>query len=406
MRVAYFSTEYPPLVYGGLGVYVDSMSKALVSLGQEISVFTLGKEGLKRHEILGGVDVFRETPVSMRDGIEVFLSSDALAWGSSLDFLMDLLSYNQLSAADLLGEGPFDLCVAHDWLGLPGGMAAKRAGVPLIYHVHGLEIGRSDSPNPQLVALERKGALTADLVLTVSRAMKLQIVSMGVPEERIRVCHHGVDSEFFDPDRAEPKKLQALRKKYNFRDDDVIVLFMGRLEPVKGLVQLFSSMSAVVSSHPEAKLLVVGKGSLEDWARKEAERLGFVTLVTDFLEPQEKMYHYALADVCVFPSIYEPFGIVALEAAAMGKPAVVGASGTSGLGEIVENPGQVEPTGVHVDGRSPEDIAWGINLVLENSERMKDWGRNARKRVELEFTLLKAAKRTLEIYEEAAASRS
>lgn len=406
MRVAYFSTEYPPLVYGGLGVYVDSMSKALVSLGQEISVFTLGKEGLKRHEILGGVDVFRETPVSMRDGIEVFLSSDALAWGSSLDFLMDLLSYNQLSAADLLGEGPFDLCVAHDWLGLPGGMAAKRAGVPLIYHVHGLEIGRSDSPNPQLVALERKGALTADLVLTVSRAMKLQIVSMGVPEERIRVCHHGVDSEFFDPDRAEPKKLQALRKKYNFRDDDVIVLFMGRLEPVKGLVQLFSSMSAVVSRHPEAKLLVVGKGSLEDWARKEAERLGFVTLVTDFLEPQEKMYHYALADVCVFPSIYEPFGIVALEAAAMGKPAVVGASGTSGLGEIVENPGQVEPTGVHVDGRSPEDIAWGINLVLENSERMKDWGRNARKRVELEFTLLKAAKRTLEIYEEAAASRS
>ena len=155
MRVAYLSTEYPPLVYGGLGVYVESMSKALVSLGQEISVFTLGKEGLKRHEELGGVDVFRETPVPMRDGMEFFLSAETIAWGSGLDFLMDLLSYNQLAAADLLREGPFDLCVAHDWLGLPGGMAVKRAGNPLIYHVHGLEIGRSESPNPQLMALER-----------------------------------------------------------------------------------------------------------------------------------------------------------------------------------------------------------------------------------------------------------
>jgi glycogen(starch) synthase len=406
MRVAYLSTEYPPLVYGGLGVYVESMSKALVSLGQEISVFTFGKEGLKRYEELGGVDAFRETPVSMRDGMEVFLSSEALAWGSSLDFLMDLLSYNQLAAADLLREGPFDLCIAHDWLGLPGGMAAKRAGIPLIYHVHGLEIGRSDSPNPQLVALERKGALSANLVLTVSRAMKRQIVGMGVPDGKIRVCYHGIDSVFFDPDRAEPEKLEALRKKYGFRDDDMIVIFMGRLEPVKGLVQLFSAMPAVVSRHPEAKLLVVGKGSLEEWARKEAKRLGFVTLVTDFLDHEEKMRHYALADLCVFPSLYEPFGIVALEAAAMGKPAVVGASGTSGLGEIVENPAQAKPTGVHVDGRSPEDIAWGINLALEKPERLKDWGRNARARAEQEFTLLKAAKRTLQIYEEAAASRS
>lgn len=406
MRVAYFSTEYPPLVYGGLGVYVESISKALASLGQEISVFTWGKEGLKRHEVFEKVSAFRETPVPMRDGMEIFLSPEALAWGSGLDFLMDLLSYNQLAAADLLCEEPFDLCVAHDWLGLPGGMAVKRAGVSLIYHVHGLEIGRSDNPNPQLVALERKGALTADIVLTVSYAMKLQIVSMGVPEEKIRVCHHGVDAEFFNPERVDPAKLQALRDRYGFGEEDQIVLFLGRLEPVKGLVQLFSAMSEVVSRHPKAKLLVVGRGSLEDWAREEAKHLGFVTLVTDFIDPEEKMYHYALADLSVFPSLYEPFGIVALEAAAMGKPAVVGASGTSGLGEIVENPGQVKPTGVHVDGRSPEDIAWGINLALEDPERLKEWGRNARARVEQEFTLMKAAKRTLAIYEEAAASRS
>lgn len=406
MRVAYLSTEYPPLVYGGLGVYVDSISRALATLGQGISVFTLGSGALKRYEELGGVEAFRETPVGMRDGLEIFLSAEALAWGSSLDFLIDLLSYNQLAASDLLREGPFDLCVAQDWLGLSGGMAAKRAGVPLIYHVHGLEVGRSESPNPQLVALERKGALAANLVLTVSSAMKKQIEGLGVPEEKIRVCYHGVDSAFFDPRRVEPEELQALRERYSLREDDLIVLFLGRLEPVKGLVQLFSAMSSVVRSHPKAKLLVVGQGSLENWAREEAKRLGFVTLVTDFLDPQEKMNHYALADLCVFPSLYEPFGIVALEAAAMGKAAVVGASGTSGLGEIVENPAQERPTGVHVDGRRPVDIAWGINLALGDRERLRVWGRNARERAELEFTWQSAAKRTLEIYEEAAASRS
>ena len=82
------------------------------------------------------------------------------------------------------------------------------------------------------------------------------------------------------------------------------------------------------------------------------------------------MYHYALADLCVFPSLYEPFGIVALEAAAMGKPAVVGAAGTSGLAEIVENPADSRPTGVHVNARDPGDIAWGINLALEDLERL------------------------------------
>ena len=94
-----------------------------------------------------GVEVFREAPVPMKDGLEVFLSHETLAWGNGLNFLLDLLAYNQLSAADVIESGPFDLCVAHDWLGLPGGMAAKNKGIPMIFHVHGLEIGRSENPN-------------------------------------------------------------------------------------------------------------------------------------------------------------------------------------------------------------------------------------------------------------------
>lgn len=404
MRIAYFSTEYPPLIYGGLGVYVDAISRELVDLGEMISVFTWGDGRIERHEDIEGVEVFRENPVSMRDGLKIFLSPETLAWGSGLDFLMDLMSYNQLCAADLIMSGPFDLCVAHDWLALPGGMAVRSKGVPMIYHVHGLEIGRSPNPNHQIVALERRGAEVADAVITVSEAMAQELLGMGVSADKVHVCYHGVDAKFFDPSRVDPERLLSLRKRYGFGEDDIIVLFVGRLEPVKGVIQLFEAMSSVVKEHPHAKLLVVGKGTLEAQAKAYADRTGVVTLVTDFLDAEAKMYHYALADLCVFPSLYEPFGIVALEAAAMGKAAVVGARGTSGLREIVENPASKRPTGVHVNARDHSDIAWGINLALEDSSRLKGWGDNARKRVLDLFTWEKAAKKTIQIYREVAAS--
>jgi len=402
MRIAYFSTEFPPLIYGGLGVYVDNISRQLINLDQRISVFTWGNDKLPRHEIASGVEVFRETPVPMRDSLEIFLSQESRSWGEGLNFMLDLFSYNQLSASDLLLEGPFDLAVAHDWLGLSGGMAVKKAGVPFIFHVHGLEAGRSESPNAQLVALEKKGADVADLVITVSEAMKRELVSLGTDQEKIRVCYHGVDAEFFDPDQADPGRLAALRQKFGFAEDDIVVLFMGRLEPVKGILQLFSALAKVRAEHPGVKLLVVGKGNLEGFARLEAERLGGVALVTDFLDAEDKLHIYALADLCVFPSLYEPFGIVALEAAAMGRAAVVGAAGTSGLGEIVQNPATARPTGVHVNARDPADIAWGINLALQDKKRLKSWGKNARRRALDEFTWQKAAERTLQIYKEVA----
>jgi glycosyltransferase involved in cell wall biosynthesis len=404
MRTAYLSVEFPPRIFGGLGVYVDEISQELVSLGESISVFTLGDGNLPRYQDMNGVEVFRLNPVALRDGLDLFLSPQTLAWGEGLRFLEDLISLNQLSAASIMENGPFDLCVAHDWLGLFGGLAVKRVGVPLIYHVHGLEVGRSDSPNPQIAALEKKGGEMADCVITVSEAMKREMIDLGTPAEKMSVCYHGVNADFFSPERANPDDLALLRKRYGFSEDDIIILFVGRLEPVKGVRELLSAFPRVLAGHSNARLLVVGRGSLEGYATEEAKRQGkgSVTIVTDFLEPEDKMLHYALADLCVFPSIYEPFGIVALEAGAMGKPAVVGAAGTSGLAEIVNNPAAEQPTGIHVNARDPADIAWGINLALEDRDRLASWGKNARKRVQEEFTWRKAAERTLAIYREIA----
>ena len=232
MRIAYLSLEFPPRIFGGLGVYVDEISRELVSLGEKISVFTLGDNRLERHQDMNGVEVFREVTVPIRDGLEIFLSPETLSWGEGLYFLLDLFSLNQLAAARLMENGPVHLCVAHDWLGLLGAMAIKREGIPMIFHVHGLEVGRSDNPNQQLVALEKKGAEVADLIITVSEAMKQELVSLGVEAKKVHVCYHGVDGVFFNPDRADPRRLATLRKRYGYAEDDVIVLFMGRLASV------------------------------------------------------------------------------------------------------------------------------------------------------------------------------
>jgi hypothetical protein len=96
LRIAYISTEYPPLVYGGLGVYVDNISLELSGLGQRISIFTWGDDLTQNHENRGDIEIFREKPVSIKDGLEIFLSPQSLAWGSGLGFLMDLFSFNQL----------------------------------------------------------------------------------------------------------------------------------------------------------------------------------------------------------------------------------------------------------------------------------------------------------------------
>lgn len=402
MKIAYFSIEFPPRVFGGLGVYADFISRELTSLGNEIVVFTWGDQLLKRRQGRGGVTACREIPLPLKDSIEIFLSHETHAWGEGLDFLYDLLSYNQLAASRFMEEGPFDICAAHDWLGLPGAMAVKRmTGTPLIYHVHSTEIGRSLSPNPQLVSLEIKGASISDAIITVSESMKDLLVGQGFPKEKVYVCHNGVDTKAFSPSSIKPNKLEELRSSYGIGENDCVILFLGRLEPVKGAIQLIQAMPYVLEKNPNSKLIIVGRGTLEESAKKAAEPLGDrVEFNSDFLDLASKVHHYALADLCVFPSLYEPFGIVALEAAAMEKASVVGASGTSGLREIVENPTSTSPTGVHVNPHDPRDIAWGINLALEDKSMLETWGKNARKRCLENFTWSIAAEKTIQIYRE------
>lgn len=160
-------------------------------------------------------------------------------------------------------------------------------------------------------------------------------------------------------------------------------------------------MSSVLKDYPKTKLVILGKGEEEKDVNALAGRLGIqqdMHYDFEFIPEEDRISYYAAADMCVFPSVYEPFGIVCLEAMSMAKPVVVGANGVVGFKEQVVSNGP-DQNGIHVNGNDPVDIAWGIREVLKNPERAKKWGENGRQRVLQYFTWDKAAKQTLELYE-------
>ncbi len=223
----------------------------------------------------------------------------------------------------------------------------------------------------------------------------------GWPKSKISVVWNGVDPEYYNPRNCKPEDVEAVRNRYKIGPDEKMVLFLGRLTWVKGVTNLVQAMPTVLADYPHTKLVILGKGEQQNDIVETANRLGISEKVAcrfEFVPEKERILHYAAADVCIFPSTYEPFGIVSLEAMSMEKPIIVGAQGTVGFREQVIPTGP-DQNGVHVNGGNSSDIAWGINETLSDTERAKKWGINGRKRVLQYFTWREAAEQTLRIYE-------
>jgi len=409
MRIALFVWEYPPTIAGGLGTYAQNMAPGLVKMGHEVSVFTLNRGGLPTREALDGVEVHRPI-IADASGVFSLIADHSLRkWGSGLKLFSDIAIYNILSATKLLNdlnvdEGcKFDMVSFHDWLSSIAGLIVKHnSELPCVFHVHSTEWGRTNGRGSEVVAnIERTAAEEADQVVTVSNAMKLDLTRHGWKEDKINVVWNGVDPVKYDPSRYSQSDVQAIRKKYNVSGDERMVLFVGRLTNVKGAVELVRAMTEVHKRSPKAKLVILGIGEQENEIHSLVNSLGLsqsVKLQFEFVSEEERILHYAASDVCVFPSTYEPFGIVSLEAMAMAKPVVVGARGVVGFAEQVV-PNGADKCGIHVNGGDPNDIAWGINEVLRDRDEAKAWGLNGRRRVLDCFTWEKAVSETLRIYQ-------
>jgi glycosyltransferase involved in cell wall biosynthesis len=409
LRIGFFVWEYPPQLVGGLGTYAEYITRELVELGHDVTVFTLNPGNLKTKEVMNGVEVHRPMIVDASNVFPMFVTNDLLRWGTNIRFFSDIFIYNVLSASKLVNglikkEGyKFDVMCVHDWLSSMAGMITKNEmKMPLVFHAHSTEWGRSGGQGSEVVShLESDAARLADRIITVSYAMRDDLVRHGWAESKIHVVWNGVDPERYNPLNCEKEDVSKIREKYGIPSDWNFLLFVGRLTWVKSVRNLVQALPIVLEEYPKTKLVILGKGEEQKDIVEMTERLGIrenVICRFEFVPEDERIMHYAAADVCIFPSVYEPFGIVSLEAMAMAKPIVIGAHGVVGFREQV-NPSGPGQNGIHINGEDFADIAWGIKETLKDPQKAKLWGENGRKRVLEFFTWKKVAEQTIEIYE-------
>ncbi len=414
MRLAALVYEYPPKIVGGLGTYAAEITRKFVLSENDVSVFTMNDDegALPTRELWRGIEIHRPLHIDVSDSLPDVIAEDVRKWGRGIQFFSKILVYNYLSASKIVNElvkkegFKYDVLVAHDWLSVIAGITAKRElGLPLVFDVHSTEKGRTLGNGSEVVSsIEHRGGQMADLVITVSNAMRDELIELGFPKEKIRVCYNGVDPEKYSPEQVDEAKRKEIRNSYGLEDEDQMILFIGRLVWIKGADKLIMAMPHVLQKIPNAKLVIVGLGDMEEHLKSMVKGLNLQNAVKfrfEFVSEEERIAHYAACDLAVFPSLYEPFGIVALEAMSMEKPVVVGASGVSGMREIVITDGP-EQCGFHINPSDPVDIAWGIISCLQNNDRKLEFGKNGRKRVLTEFTWDAIAEKTLEIYREVA----
>jgi len=364
---------------------------------------------MKTREIIQGVEVHRPLIADASNIWPFFVIDDLKKWGTNIRFFNDLFIYNILSATKFINglikkeKYDFDVVCVHDHLSSIAGLVIKNeTKIPVAFHTHSTEWGRSGGPGSEVVShFEQAMAENADRVVTVSYAMQEDLIKHGWSPSKISVVWNGVDPERYDPRKCKKNAVEAIREKYNIPLDWNMILFVGRLTWVKSVRNLLQAMPSVLKEYPNTKLVILGKGDEQTDIVETSDRLGIKDKIVyrfDFIPESERVLHYAASDVCVFPSVYEPFGVVSLEAMAMEKPVVVGARGVVGFKEQVINSGR-DQTGVHVNGEDPSDIAWGLKEVLQDPEKARNWGENGRRRVLEYFTWRKVADETLKIYE-------
>jgi glycosyltransferase involved in cell wall biosynthesis len=412
LKIVHFTWEFPPVIYGGLGTFIAELSQKQNNFGNVVTVFSLNRNNeLETYEKWNNIiEVYRPKTLDISSTYLLFAERDFRSWGEYFKFFADVVSYNTISASQLVNllvrkEGnTYDIIDAHDWLGIMGGMIVKRElNLPLFFHVHSTEVGRSVGRGSHVIKdIEFEGGQVADCVITVSYAMKDELEKLGFPHDKIRVCWNGVDPNKYDPKKIKEDDKKRLRVRYGIKDNENMLFFVGRLVTVKGVDKLIRAMPDVLQNFPNTKLVILGIGDMERDLKSMAENLGIkdqIIFRTEFISEPERILHYAASDCVILPSTYEPFGIVCTESMSMAKPTVVGARGTNGFREQIIPDGDKQ-NGYHVNPYDPKDIAWGIKQVLQNKEKATWMGNNARQRVLETFSWDSVTKRTIDIYKE------
>ena len=386
MKILMLTWEYPPRIVGGIARVVHDLSKRLIKDGHEVTVVTY-KDG--------------DTPAYENDkGVEVYRVENYMIHPNNfIDWIMQL-NFNLIAKATeiIQKEGKFDVIHAHDWLVANAAKALKNAfDIPIVATIHATEAGRNsgihDDTQRYINDLEWLLTYEATEVIVNSNYMKNHVQGLfGLPFDKINVIPNGINLTNFN----------GVDRDYDFRrqyamDNEKIILYVGRLVYEKGVQHLISAMPKILENYHDAKLIIAGKGGMLDELKSQAEAIGLSNKIyfTGYLNSKQVQKMYKCADVAVFPSTYEPFGIVALEAMLAGVPTVV--SDIGGLNEIVDH----GVNGMKSYAGNSNSIADSVISLLYDKQLASNVSKKAKQKVKEEFNWNKIAQDTHYIYEQA-----
>ncbi|HAR20725.1 MAG TPA: glycosyltransferase family 1 protein [Cytophagales bacterium] len=362
-KILMLGWEFPPLINGGLGIACYGIAKALAKKADVSLIIPKAETNfvVENVELIGLNDTRTEELVNdkalldFKDFLEVdYVKANIMPYQSvktkspattekkELKYLDDLnfFKHEDVYGGDILSNvmkytnaavhialnKEFDVIHAHDWMTFFAGMQIKSlTGKPLVLHVHSTEVDRSSADNKGVVyEIERKGFEEANAIIAVSQFTANVIEEhYHIDGAKIKVCHNGIDrTETFRKARINGEKL---------------VLYLGRLVSQKGPEFFLQTATKVIEEIPEVRFVMAGTGdSLKHLIEEGASRqIGSKFHFTGFLNQEKVKQLYSMADVYVMPSVSEPFGLSALEAAQFGVPCVL--SKQSGVSEVMPN---------------------------------------------------------------------
>ncbi|WP_251551383.1 glycosyltransferase family 4 protein [Neobacillus muris] len=359
LKILMLCWEYPPNVVGGLSRHVFGLSVHLAKAGHQVHVITASIEGLTPFEIIDGVHVHRVKPVNGDDG-------DFLAWIAGLNLAMAFMG-------DKLNGGmKFDLIHAHDWLVGAAAIVLKDSlGVPVLSTIHATEHGRNNGIHTEFQRFihEREQQLISESqhLIVCSDYMKQSLTTVfSVTPNKLSVIPNGVGTSTSVQVMVEEIFPSLSQRKYIFS--------IGRMVKEKGFETIMEAAAIAKQRKLDYFFVIAGKGPMLLEYKKQVEQQGLTDFVEfiGFVTDVQRNSLIAGCEMAVFPSLYEPFGIVALETMIFGKPTIV--SNTGGLKGIVKH----LKTGLLMNPGNAESLLNQAAYLMENPKISKEIGSRGR----------------------------
>ncbi|MGK7943831.1 MAG: glycosyltransferase family 4 protein [Microcystaceae cyanobacterium] len=385
MKILVLSWEFPPRIVGGIARHVAELYPEIVKLGHEIHLITLAFGKAPPYERVEGIHIYR---------IPVPHGQNFFDWIGNMNEKM-----GEYGGKLLEKEGDFDLIHAHDWLVGDAAIALKHHfKIPLVATIHATEFGRYNglhTPTHRYIA-SKEGTLiyNAWRVIVCSHYMRQELQrAFHTPWDKMDVIYNGIRPE----KKSQDQTFDYLGFRRNFaEDDEKIVYYVGRMSHEKGIHVLLNAAPKVIwEMGGNTKFVIIGGGNT-DHLKRQAWNLGIwhKCYFTGFMSDENLNKFQTVADCAVFPSLYEPFGIVALESFAARVPVVV--SDTGGLPEVVQH----TITGIVAQSNNPDAFGWGILEILKHPDYVQWLVDNAYQSLKVRFNWFQLAQQTVKVYKQ------